>query len=1417
MMNGSNEIGALGTKYEFFPSVREGYRPSRVFGDEDLPLTGRTAMTVDLTAQGVPADGGDWEDAARDPSADLRMYGPGDVTGIDERQIVGVQPEPNTSTFAPNYFPMVELDRADLPWLFSPERADLEDGGKARPWLALVVVERSRDDVTVEADGTKPLPALTTPTKELPPIEETWAWAHVQVVGMLSDQEKEAAFTGPSEQVVSRLLCPRNLDANTRYLAAIVPTFEPGVRAGLGEDPFPDESTTPELRGAWDRSGDEPVTLPVYYRWQFTTGEEGDFESLVRKLDPTRLDKYDVGVREIDVHDPGPEDLEEPDGLTRVVGGALQSPGLDAAEYPERDSKGRDRGKRKHLRDILNDPASAPRVADAEVPVIGPPIYGQWYLPEDAGWDLGTTGLPEPPGIPESPHGTPLSTYFGSWLHGLNLDPQYRIPASYGTEVVQENQERLMAAAWKMFGDLAAANERIGHAQVADLLGRDLSDRLDGVDPARFARRLVDPIRLQRRLEQAEYLQRNGLLSGEDLVAEVMGGETRPIDLLEGVDSLELDIEDGPDVDGVDLGEIGLVGVDERTGGDVLGRLGDVGAVDGDDSRDGRLGGLDRGDTVVEHVGRMGIDGDDLHSAVGDAMAAVRRRVAMGDGDSPDRVTEGDLIGDGAGSLAGADTLTQLTRLGEINSSAFRRLTRPGGKLARGVEVGEEAIDVASERASQPFSFGSRGILGNRFADVSERIQPDEVERAPEPVETNWWADETGTVLSLETAADRSDGRLATVPEALLAIERVRDRRDAVRERLAELEAHLAGVQRGDEESTRTLRAALTDRPTVGQTARAIVSEAYDDLFDRLAHLVAVNPEPLADEFTVERGATLLSRFRSAHAELVGAVDEATAAVRDEEFAPSAVVANVDTARAALARLSDVLDAIEGNVDPSVSSGIRRMQTLSADMSGLLDALPAGPRLVSPGVLPAVGEIRDLGDAMVAMRGNLDSMLLDGYGDLPGLLDASGWSKQAAAWRINPGLLERPVELAPILAAPEFEQPMYEWLKRVDQCYLLPGAENVPVNVIGTVETSSTFIESFMCGLNHEMGRELLWRKFPSDRRGTYFRQFWDYVGQDDRVDVEKLHRWQDSELGDNRAGDVPENRVVMLLRGELLDAYPDTRIYAVKAIREDRSDDDDEASWDRMPLLEKKRQDAIEERRNDVEETLPDYSLEQLQRWEPKKPIFGGTLDPDITFLGFDLSSAEAHGRTLEEYADGEPGDPDGEADYGWFFVLEEPAGKTKFGLDVPAESDYGEVPKGVEHGPGGTDLDQTDDGEEYGWNALSWGHLVDDADALDAKAYVSVAADNPAGDGREPWATRETTEWSEAGETYDYEETATWGTNSAHMASITWQLPVRICIHADDVLPHMVSEEGDHTAANNLAAETLSDSATLPGWGED
>src|SRR5262249_52378355 len=115
---------------------------------------------------------------------DLQLYGPGDVTGLDSRAIVRIEPRRGTVNFSPDQFATIEFDPPDLPWLLSPVRAGTND--RLRPWLVLVVVA-VQPGVRIEATPDHPLPRLVisdsaTPSAELPDLTESWAWAHAHIV-----------------------------------------------------------------------------------------------------------------------------------------------------------------------------------------------------------------------------------------------------------------------------------------------------------------------------------------------------------------------------------------------------------------------------------------------------------------------------------------------------------------------------------------------------------------------------------------------------------------------------------------------------------------------------------------------------------------------------------------------------------------------------------------------------------------------------------------------------------------------------------------------------------------------------------------------------------------------------------------------------------------------------------------------------------------------------------------------------------------------------------------------------------------------------------------------------------------------------------------------------------------------------------
>ena len=84
-----------------------------------------------------------------------------------------------------------------------------------------------------------------------------------------------------------------------------------------------------------------------------------------------------------------------------------------------------------------------------EDPIVAPPIYGCWQAARH------TVNLPPSP---------PASV---AWLDELNLDPRHRAVAALGTQVVQTQQEDLMASAWEQLGEIDRINQLRRQAQLA--------------------------------------------------------------------------------------------------------------------------------------------------------------------------------------------------------------------------------------------------------------------------------------------------------------------------------------------------------------------------------------------------------------------------------------------------------------------------------------------------------------------------------------------------------------------------------------------------------------------------------------------------------------------------------------------------------------------------------------------------------------------------------------------------------------------------------------------------------------------------------------------------------------------------------------------------------------------------------------
>lgn len=328
-------------------------------------------------------------------------------------------------------------------------------------------------------------------------------------------------------------------------------------------------------------------------------------------------------------------------------------------------------------------------------------------------------------------------------------------------------------------------------------------------------------------------------------------------------------------------------------------------------------------------------------------------------------------------------------------------------------------------------------------------------------------------------------------------------------------------------------------------------------------------------------------------------------------------------------------------------------------------------------------------------------------------------------------------DFLPAMAYPDFPDPSYEYLVKIDQELLIPNLHLIPPDTISLLRTNQKFIESYLVGLNYEMGREMLWREYPTDMRGSYFRQFWDMSGfvtpattatdAEAKKDIKPIHTWSvkdtdpDRLLGKHNAQD-PEGdteQLVFVIRGELLKKYPNTVIYAQKAFME-----------------------------GGIRKIHENTTVEK----EIIFPIYKADIAPDIKLLGFNLTIEQAAGT---EETDDFPGDHNG-----WFFIIAEVPGEPRFGMDLT-------------YNPNKPD--------EFTWNDLSW-------ENFGGQTLEFIRGDLTPGN-------------TASGKVFTppsgtvADATGAWNRSSADMAAILFQRPVMIATHATEMLDEEVINDAKKT----------------------
>ncbi|MCC5947346.1 MAG: hypothetical protein JJT89_02730 [Nitriliruptoraceae bacterium] len=209
-----------------------------------------------------------------------------------------------------------------------------------------------------------------------------------------------------------------------------------------------------------------------------------------------------------------------------------------------------------------------------------------------------------------------------------------------------------------------------------------------------------------------------------------------------------------------------------------------------------------------------------------------------------------------------------------------------------------------------------------------------------------------------------------------------------------------------------------------------------------------------------------------------------------------------------------------------------------------------------------------------------------------------------------PGLDEDHL-LDPPALCPGLDVPVWKLLREHQPEWLLPGLGTVPDDRVLAVQTNAVFTDALLVGLNTSLVARLRRANVAMAPGCTPVRTFWSRVIDVDEKgnpidprrldDIIGVRGWTTGDLGDpaHRPRQARDDDLVIVIRGALLERYPDTLVYLLP-------------------------QEV--EATDTASEPAPDPSL---------LPRFRGSLGPGITYLGFpgvDPDVLEDHDVVLEE-----------------------------------------------------------------------------------------------------------------------------------------------------------------------------------------
>lgn len=1149
------------SKVYMLPYLRKGLVNNLTTKNENVAGEKRARINVQLSfmMQTVDSKTNDYNKNLNLDGQTIEVLGPADVKSVNKRAIVRVSPAENSEVkLNRSYMPYIEFYEEDLPWRYTPFAPE---SSNFYPWMALIAVKP--EELKVTMNGNVKVANLTLTAERyaqvFPKHSELRGLAHVQIAAedsrlanalgskdaaKVQDVVNEMLDENP-DCGISRVLCASELEPSTDYVVLLVPVYELGRRAALGENI--NGVRKADLSWQDNANGNVAIQMPIYKKWKFTTAVFTDnFNNLANKLFFTSQAEYAQMKANLDV------DISQ-SGLQSVYYKDEEVVDVPAAlvlqEQPEKAS-----GFRKEsatytaeLKNLLNlnpvfdENESGDVVAD-EDPWVVPPVYGarhQLTTREQFGKD-------------------------GNVVHDVNLQLRNRIAAGLGGSVVKKNQEEFVNRAWKKvevvntlnqmlreYYQMNEVNQRAKEKNVRQDIDTDkVTDENRGV-LYDAALRMLQSSGIYYNSVAPDTMLHEVTKMKDDPCPTVQTG--MPIDFLKGLYDhnmwMELAKKDHAHDEFMADAESGFEG-ELFMEYDYLAELFDIKWYNGvpfffADASSAAMSVVPSSLLTSDKASLEALldvctwDNDRLDAEeVYDRLDFMKERYPLFDAANMKSYRCIKVV-----RTVGGSTKEANLRVMPIRLNATLR-----GLPVKGFVVSDEGYDLVQPEMKplvvnyyvagntkvknlRYFVFVPKSYLDKRGSAVSYSLQSKDC--------TYFGVNfDKGVNVSLDNGKFSLGGTWDKIQNFCFTKNRfyrlVKDHYNWMKDHLDTcyyVEKSKTGKKYESKDSHKfqivleddTFRTSLKGKeyPWLEWNRQGSPSDKFFKYIDDKKKLQV-----------------FMTPYRKVLKEIMDMFDSLPEMISQ----PSDVTVNIPSDDC---RFIDAQAIFVAAKNALVSGAVPSDVELSEQLNKLLEYVDRKRESIDTMILEANAEKAEQVTEKVETNDAYDLELPDP--DALGRQRIEDICKEYGVTEMEQ-LKKRVVGKYPVMIHPDFLDPTYFYLREMSVDYVLPASGSLLKNTISCFYSNPMFEESYLMGMNTEMGKELLWREYPTDQRGSYFRKFWDQTTLPKKDELEKYYdvkplEFWNKPLGNNH-NDGKGQKLVFAIKGELMQAFPDTDVY---------------------------------------------------------------------------------------------------------------------------------------------------------------------------------------------------------------------------------------------------------------------------------